>query len=231
MFSLGIQFSTFSIAARCARTGRFGVAISTHAMCVTTRCVWVKAGVGAVATQASTDPRLGALALNLLEMGYSAPKVLRELEASDPYIEHRQLAIVDRDGNAVARTGANNRDWAGHHVGAGYVAMGNVLISERTSLAMKLSFESTTDLDLEERLMRAIEAARDAGGQHDGQRSAGLVVFDRDVYPRVDLRVDLHDEPIGELRRLFDAYKPLTDYFCLRSADPTIGREAEWLGR
>ncbi len=227
----GIEFSTFSITARCPRTGRFGVAITTHAIAVTSRCVWVRAGVGAVATQASTDPRLGALGLRLLELGYSAGKVLAEIEASDPYIEFRQLAIVDRDGRVAARTGRENRDWAGHHTGDGYVAMGNMLISERTSLAMAEAFERSSGEALEERLLRAIEAGRDAGGQHGGQRSAGLVVYDRDVFPRVDLRVDWHDEPVGELRRAFDEYRPLTEYFNLRAADPTIGPAEVWLAR
>lgn len=228
MFAKGIEFSTFSITARCPRTGRFGVAITTHAMAVTSRCPWVKSGVGAVTTQASTDPRLGPLGLRLLEMGFSAGKVLRELEASDPYIEHRQLAVVDRDGRAAARTGRENRDWAGHHVGDGFVAMGNALISERTCAAMVEAFQASTVEDLAERLLRAIEAGRDAGGQHDGQRSAGLIVYDREVFPRVDLRVDLHAEPVGELRRIFDEYRPLTDYYTLRAANPTIGREADW---
>ena len=75
---------------------------------------------------------------------------------------------------------------------------------------------------LEERLLRAIEAGRDAGGQHGGQRSSGLVVFDREVFSRTDLRVDLHDEPVGELRRVYNDYAPLMEYFTLRAADPTI---------
>jgi len=218
----GIDFHTFSITARCERTGRLGVAIATRAIAVASRCPFVKANVGAVATQASTDPRLGRTALNLLEMGYAAPKVLKELEASDPYIEYRQLAVVDRDGNSAARTGSENKDWAGHITGRDYVAMGNVLLGVHVAEAMAMTFEDSKDQDLEERLMLAVEAGRDAGGQHGGQTSSGLLVYDREVFPWVDLRVDLHEEPIAELRRILEVYKPQAEYFNLRAADPTI---------
>ena len=221
-FQRGIEFHTFSIAARCERTGRLGVGISTRAIAVSSRCPFVMANVGAVSTQASTDPRLGRLALKLLEQGYSAPKTLKELEASDPYIEYRQLAVVDRDGNSVARTGKENRDWAGHIAAKNYVAMGNVLLGSHVAEAMARAFEDSLDEHLEERLMRAVEAGRDAGGQHGGQTSAGLLVYDREVFPWVDLRVDMHDEPIGELRRILDIFKPQIEYFGLRAADPTI---------
>lgn len=231
MFLPGIHFSTFSITARCPRTGRFGVAITTHAIAVASRCPFVRANVGAVTTQSSTDPRLGPLGLNLLELGYSAGKVLREIEASDPYIEHRQIAVVDRSGKTAARTGRENRDWAGHREGDGYVAMGNVLVGERTCTAMAEAFEASAGEELEERLLRAIEAGRDAGGQHGGQRSSGLIVYDREVYPRVDLRVDDHDEPVAELRRIFDLFRPLTEYWNLRAVDPTIGGAEDWLER
>ena len=108
-FQRGVEFHTFSIVGRCERTGRLGVGIATRAICVASRCPFVKSNTGAVATQASTDPRLGRLALSLLDQGYSAPKTLQELEASDPYIEHRQLGVVDRDGNSAARTRRRKR--------------------------------------------------------------------------------------------------------------------------
>ena len=104
----GIPFHTFSITARCERTGRLGVAITTRAITAGSRCPFVKANVGAVATQANTNPRLGPMALRLMETGHSASEALKELEASDPYIEYRQLAVVDRDGNSAARTGREN---------------------------------------------------------------------------------------------------------------------------
>ena len=100
----GIEFNTFSITGRCSRTGMLGIAITTSDITVGSRCPYVKSSVGAVATQASTDPGLGPFALNLLQLGYSASGALQQLEASDPHIERRQLAIVDHNGNAAART-------------------------------------------------------------------------------------------------------------------------------
>ena len=221
-FQPGIPFHTFSITARCERTGRLGVAITTRAITVGSRCPFVKANVGAVATQANTNPRLGPMALRLMETGYSAPKALEELEASDPYIEYRQLALVDRDGNSAARTGKENQEWAGHIAERNYVAMGNVLLGRHVSEAMARAFEESLDGELEERLLLAIEAGRDAGGQHGGQTSSGLLVYDSEEYPRVDLRVDEHPEPIGELRRIFQLYMPQIDFFNMRPKDPTI---------
>ena len=214
------EINTFSITARCERTGMLGVALATHAYAVGGRCPYVRARIGAVATQATTDPRLGRLALNLLETGFSAPKVLSEVVASDPNIEYRQLAIVDRDGNSAARTGSANKDWAGHITGRNFVAMGNNLTSARTAEAIAESFQSTEELDLDERLLRAIEAGRDAGGQHGGQRSAALLVHYREVFPWVDLRVDLHEEPVAELRRIFDLFQGVKEHYTLRAVDP-----------
>lgn len=220
----GITFNTFSVTGRCKETGALGVGITTRQVAVSSRCPFVKANVGAVATQASTDPRLGHLAINLLQNGYSAYKTLEEVSSSDPYIEHRQLGIVDRDGNSAARTGNQNRDWAGHITGDNFVTMGNVLLGSHVVEAMAEAFEQSMGELLEERLLRSIEAGRDAGGQHGGQISAGIVVYDREVFPRTDLRVDLHQEPVGELRKVYTAYLPMMDYFTLRAVNPTIPR-------
>jgi len=226
-----IEGDTFTIVARCERTGMLGVALATGEMAVASRCPYVKARVGAVSTQASTDPRLGQLAIKLLEMGYSAPKVVGELKASGSYIERRQIGIVDKDGNSAVHTGSENHDWAGHIVKTNYIAMGNAIVAEEVVKAMAGAFESSIKEALEERLMRAVEAGRDAGGQPTGQRSAGILVYDWEVFPRVDLRVDDNDEPIGELRRIFDLYSPLIPFYAQRPSDPTIGSFREWLAR
>jgi uncharacterized Ntn-hydrolase superfamily protein len=224
---------TFQIAARCATSGRFGVAISTRPMAVGARCPFFAPGQGVVVTMAATDPRLGPLGCNLLRLGYSAPRVLDELAASDPYIEHRQLCVIDRDGHAVARTGAHNKDWSGAFTDRDVVAMGNNLASERTAQAMFDSWSRGGDSPLEERLMVALEAGRDAGGQNGGQQSAALVVWGHAVHSYIDLRVDLHGEPIGELRRLLEAFRPVAPFYEARpSADPAIlGNELTWLAR
>ncbi|NKB57647.1 MAG: DUF1028 domain-containing protein [Alphaproteobacteria bacterium] len=225
---LAIEFNTFTIVGRCARTGALGVATSTGEMAVGSRVPFVKTGVGAVATQALTDPRHGPKGLALLEEGLPPADVVEKLAASDPHIESRQIAVVDAQGRVAARTGSDNRDWNGHHEGDGFVAMGNRLTGGAVVDAMAAAFRDSAGEALEERLVRAIEAGRDAGGQHGGQRSAAIKVCDELDYPIVDLRADDYDEPIAELRRLFDTYAPRIPYYRVRAADPTIGPFYLW---
>lgn len=223
---------TFAIAGHCQSTGRFGVAISTRPIGVGARCAFIAPNFGVVVSMAYTDSRLGTLGINLLRTGYSAPKVLSEIEKSDPNIEHRQICVIDRDGNAVARTGKKNKDWSGAFTAPGLVAMGNNLTSEKTAAAMASTWKALASAPLDERLLSCLEAGRDAGGQNGGQRSSGLLVYDREIYPYVDLRVDLHDEPIGELRRIHNEFAPLIPYYYQRPSRPDeFGREPEWLER
>lgn len=225
----GVEFHTFSLIARDPRTRKLGIATATRSLAVGARVPHARARVGAVAIMAIADARLGATALRLLDIGYKAPAVIEELVRSDPYAEYRQLAVVDGDGFAAARTGKNNRDWAGHHVGEGYVVLGNVLTGEHVLDAMETALAKHADEDLEERLLRGLEAGRDAGGQHGGQRSAALLVHDDQSFAHVDLRVDVHDEPVGELRRVFDVYRPAIPYYNLRQVDARVPPLDDWL--
>ena len=225
----GIEFSTFTCIARCARTGRLGIATATRSLAVGARVPHVRPRLGAVAIMAIADARLGHTGLRLLEMGYKAPAVIAELAASDPHAEYRQLGVVDDDGFAAARTGRMNRDWAGHRVGDGHIVLGNYLTGGHLLDAMEAAFLRDPGEDLEERLMRSIEAGRDAGGQHGGQQSAALLVYADKPFARVDLRVDVHGEPVGELRRVFDAYRPAIPYYDLRQVDPRVPPLPDWL--
>ena len=221
---------TFSIIARCARTGMFGIAIATRPMAIGAKCPFLKAGIGGLVVQANGDPRLGPFGLRLLESGYSAGKVLREIADSDgaDNMRWRQIAVVDKDGRVAAHTGADNEDWKGHVVGDGFVALGNRLTSERTTTAMREAYERADGEDLAERLVRALEAGRDAGGQVAGQHSAALLVVNQKSYAWVDLRADEHDEPIKELRRLYRLYVPLIPYYDTRPANPSMPRDDDW---
>ena len=226
----GIEFNTFSITGRCSRTGMLGIAITTSDITVGSRCPYVKSSVGAVATQASTDPGLGPFALNLLQLGYSASGALQQLEASDPHIERRQLGIVDHNGNAAARTGAMNNQWAGHITGKDHVTMGNGLVGEGVVKEMADVFMHTPELDLEERLLRSLEAGQNAGGEAQDStpyHSAALLVYGADTFSRVDLRVDEHATPAVELRRLLDIFAPKIEYFALRATDPEAAQAAK----
>jgi uncharacterized Ntn-hydrolase superfamily protein len=222
---------TFSLIGRCERTGMFGIAISTSEMAVGSRCTHVAPGVGAIVSQASSNPRLGHLGLNLLRAGYSAPRALDEIAASDQFVERRQLGCLDVTGLGAARTGAGNKPWAGHRVERNVVVATNAVVGAEVADSMFDAFKRGADLPLWERLLRSLEAGKAAGGQPDGETSSGLYVVDRDTYPLVDLRVDLHATPVIELRRLADAYFPLVAYYNLRPRDPNVPPAAEWLAQ
>ena len=218
----GPEFHTFTAVARCPRTGQLGIATATRSLAVGARVPHVRARLGAVAIMAIADPRLGHMAIRLLRLGYQAPAVIEALVAGDPYAEYRQLGVIDDDGFAAARTGKHNRDWAGHHIRDNFIALGNVLVGEHVLDAIEAGFMADAEAPLEDRLMQALESGRDAGGQHGGQNSAALLVYEAKPFPRVDLRVDVHDEPVGELRRVFDAFKPAIDYYSLRQVDARV---------
>ena len=225
----GIEYTTFSLIGRCERTGMLGVAIATSEMAVGSRCIHVAPNVGAVVCQASTNPRLGFLGLNLMRAGYSAPRALEEIAASDTHVERRQLGCLDVSGHAAGRTGAGNKPWAGHRAQRNVVAAANAVVGAAVVDAMFSTFEAKPERPLWERLLSALEAGKQAGGQPDGEQSAGLYVVDREPFALVDLRVDLHPEPVRELRRLADRYFPLVGYYNLRPRDPSVPPAAEWL--
>ena len=209
---------TFTCIARDPSTGEVGIATATRSLAVGVRVPHVSR-LGAVAIMAIADFRLGRLAQDLLANGCPAEAAIDALVAADPYPEYRQLGVIDAEGRAAARTGGENRDFAGHHVRDGLVALGNVLVGEHVLDAIEGGFAGG---GLAERLLAALEAGRDAGGQHGGQNSAALVVWGAHDFPLVDLRVDIHEEPVGELRRVFDAWKPAADYYTRRQLDPRV---------
>jgi uncharacterized Ntn-hydrolase superfamily protein len=218
---------TFSIVARCAKTGQAGVAIATYSPNVGARCPVVVPGAAAT-VQAVASPALLRLAASMLEQGFAARQVVAALLAAEPRPEFRQIAVVDREGGAHAVTGERNPAWAGHRVGEGYACSGNVLAGAGVVDAMAAAFEASADCVLAERLVRAVEAGRDAGGQPEGQNSAALVVYDRFPFPIVDQRVDLHDEPERELRRLWDWFAPMVPYYIERALTPEVPRWWQW---
>lgn len=217
---------TITLVARCRRTGRLGLATASALVSVGLHCDGaVRSNVGATLTQGAAHRRNNALALRLLAQGFAPAQVLDQLRENDPDFEARQVAIVDRAGRAVAHTGTQTGAWAGHRLGEGYAALGNRLSEESALRQLADTFESTPDLALEERLLKALEDARDARkavAEHKQQsaKSVALIVFGHEDYSDVDLRVDLHDEPIGELRRLYDEYQPFAAYYVERAKNP-----------
>jgi uncharacterized Ntn-hydrolase superfamily protein len=198
---------TFSIVARCPRTGMLGAATSSKALAAGGAVPYCRAGVGVIASQSFTNPYLGIDGLALLEQGLAAARALERLIESDWGRDLRQVAIVDRDGHTAAYTGAKCIPWAGQVEGGGYVCLGNILTGEEVVKAMALAFEASVDEELPERLLRALEAGQEAGGDRRGRQSAGIRVMHTEDYPYCDLRVDDHPDPIAELRRLFAVFQ------------------------
>lgn len=198
---------TFSIAARCPRSGMLGVATSSKALAGGGMVPYCRAGVGAIASQSFVNPYLGIDGLTLLEQGLAAERVLDRLVEGDPGRDLRQLAIVDKDGRVAAYTGDRCIPWAGHVLGGGYVCLGNILTGERVVTEMARAFEGALDEELPEALLRALEAGQAAGGDRRGRQSAGLRVVAQEEYPWCDLRVDDHPDPVAELRRVFEVYQ------------------------
>jgi uncharacterized Ntn-hydrolase superfamily protein len=212
---------TFSIAGRCSRTGMLGIAISTSSIAVAARCPWARAKVGAVSTQNVTDPRLGPQGLDLLAQGMAAPEALKQLIAHAPHKEHRQVTMIDAQGRTAHWTGAKALGTHGVAEGKDCVAAGNLLQNPGVPRAMVRAFEGETEMTLPERLLIALEEAVVAGGEMGPVHSAALLVMDQQPWALVDLRVDWADEnPIGGLRKLWEAYRPQMQDYVTRALNP-----------
>lgn len=211
---------TFTILGFCPKTGKAGFAQSTSTPAVGWRCSDIVLHRGIVTVQAHADYRQLQRAKRLMESGHSPSRVLDDLRGGDPYIEYRQIAVLDLEGRSAVYTGPRARAWAGEVVGDDHVATGNVLVGETVVRSMSECFAARGEEALEDRLMAALEAGRDAGGQPDGQTSAAVVVYERHEFPIVNLRVDAALEPVDELRRIYDWFKPLIPYYVQRTLDP-----------
>ncbi len=197
---------TFSIVALDAEQGHLGVAVSTAVPCVGAGVPHVRAGVGAIATQSFTNVGLGVEGLRLFELGLSPEAALTALLDKDAEPQRRQVAGVDAQGRVFAYTGDDCVGWCGSKVGDGYSVQGNMLVGEETIEAMAEAFEAATGY-LTERLLVALEAGQAAGGDRRGRESAALVSapFGPDPYSAIDIRVDQHEQPVAELRRITDS--------------------------
>jgi uncharacterized Ntn-hydrolase superfamily protein len=220
---------TFTVVARCRRTHMLGVAMATRALAVGNRCPVVRPRMGAASVQAIADPRLTLQCGKLIDLGLQAGEIVTQMERSDPERGLRQVGVVDAWGNAAAFTGAENGNYAGHIIGRGWLVMGNGVISAAVVEAMARAMESSEDEVLEERMMRAVEAGGAAGGQAEGQNSASILQYGDEPFSYLDLRVDIHDEPIREMRRIFERFRPLLPYFAERPYNPRIARDDRWL--
>jgi len=206
--------ATYSIAACDLEAGQWGVATQSKFLAVGSVVPWAEPRVGAIATQAYANPRYGSEGLGLLREGLSAEEVVQRLTAADEGRDQRQLGVVDRQGRSASFTGAECLEWAGGRTGPCYAAQGNILVSAATVDAIAETFESSKGT-LAERLLDCLDSAQAAGGDRRGQQSAALLVVEQDGgYAKlsdtiVELRVEDHELPLTELRRLYRLHEAL----------------------
>ena len=211
---------TFSVVGMCRQTGMFGAAVTTSSIGVGSRCPFAQAGVGAVLTQHRTDPRLGPQGLELLAAGQSASQAMAALVQDNPTIGWRQLAIIDTQGETAYYHGDKISSIHAAAQGNAVCAIGNILRSEDVPRAMVEAFGQEPEAHLAERLLRALEAGLEAGGELKQVKSAALLVAHEQPFSLVDLRVDLDPQPLVELRFLWELYRPQLELYVRRAIDP-----------
>lgn len=213
---------TFSVAARCAETGLFGVAISSSSPAVAARCAHARGGVGAVASQNITDPSLGPIGLDLMEGGLDAAAALERIVATAPFIAYRQLALIDANGKTAGYSGTQTLGLHAIAEGEGVIAAGNLLAATDVPRAMVEAFAVAAG-SFGSRLLASLAAGLEAGGEAGPVHSAGLYLVRKGVsWPIADLRVDWADDaPIARLVDLWQLYEPMLEDYVTRARDPS----------
>ena len=211
---------TFSLLARCPETRRFGMAIASSSPAVAARCAHASAGVGVAATQNITDPTLGPRLLDLMGRGMAAAEAMAQVVKKAAHVEYRQLMAVDGRGQVALHSGAKILGVWGTAQGDGVVAGGNMLANPDVPKAMIAGFGSRGDLG--DRLIAALLAGRDAGGEAGPVHSAGMLMVDAETWPVAELRCDWLDDacPIEAVARAWAVYKPQMAAYILRAHDP-----------
>jgi uncharacterized Ntn-hydrolase superfamily protein len=210
---------TYSIVARCARTGRLGVAVATASVAVGARCPFATAGIGAVVTQNRTHPSIGPRALTLLEAGITGDAAARQAAETFDFPEWRQVALVDASGRIGTYHGAKCSGVHAEARGEAAVSLGNLLCSEHVPAAALAGYEAAVGT-LEQRLLAGMAAGLVAGGEIKPLRSAALVVVDRDAFPYTNLRIDADDDPLRKLDELWQQWQPVAETCRRWALDP-----------
>jgi uncharacterized Ntn-hydrolase superfamily protein len=213
---------TFSISARCARTGQFGIAVSSSSACVAARCAHARAKVGVVATQNITDPMLGPRGLDLLAEGLSAQDALDSIRAEARHFDYRQVVVLDREGRSAVHSGRHTLGTHAHAQGKDVAAAGNLLASTAIPSRMVAAFEADSNAHLGDRIVAAMRAALEAGGEEGPVHSAGMLLVDSVGWPVADLRIDwTQGDPVGALAALWTLWRPQMDAYVTRALDPS----------
>lgn len=212
---------TFSLVARCAETGSFGVAISSSSPAVAARCAFARAGVGAVASQNVTDPRLGPLTLDLIQGGLSAAEAVAEMRARACHPDYRQVLAIDAHGGTAIHSGPRSLGIWTQAQGRDCASGGNLLANDGVPAAIVAAFEAATG-HLGDRLIAALRAGLNAGGEAGPVHSAGMMLVDKVEWPVADLRCDWTEEcPIEAVAIAWGVYKPQLDAYVQRALDPS----------
>ena len=213
---------TISIAARCERTGAFGVAISSSSPAVGSRCPNVRAGVGAVASQNVTDPSLGPALLDALASGLAAKAALDLISSTATHPEFRQLTVVDATGAAAVFSGAKSLGITAEVTDHNVAAAGNMLANYGVIQAMVNSFNTNSEKELADRLICSLEAGVSAGGEAGPVHSAAVLVATQVSWPTTNLRVDWDENPIVKLREIYEVWAPQSDDYVTRALNPSV---------
>jgi uncharacterized Ntn-hydrolase superfamily protein len=193
---------TWSIVARDPKTKQFGVAVATKNFAVGSRVPKIVAGIGAVASQALSNPFYCVNGIMLLQDGKSADEVVQALTVADDGRDHRQLHVMDAVGRNAAHTGSACIDWCGHTIRENFSVAGNMLAGPAVIAETAKAYEANAAMPFARRLIAALQAGEAAGGDKRGKQSAALLIYGEEEWPDLDLRVDDHTEPLGELARL-----------------------------
>jgi uncharacterized Ntn-hydrolase superfamily protein len=199
----------------------FGMVISSSSPAVAARCVHLRARAGAIGSQNITDPALGQIGLDLLARGLSAREVCAALVASTPFIAHRQLTLVDASGDVASYSGSNTLGIHTVHSGEGVIAAGNLLANDQVPAAMVQAYRDNVSKPFAARLLAALQAGLDQGGEAGPVHSAGLCVVRNVSWPVVDLRVDWSDKPIAALAEVWAVYEPQVEDYVRRAKNPS----------
>ena len=211
---------TFSLVARCADTGRLGVAVASSSPAVAARCAHVRAGVGAVATQNVTDPRLGPKLLDRMALGLSASEAMAEVLADEPYPAFRQLLAVDAQGRTAIHSGPRALGIWAVAEGAGVASGGNLLAHDGVPRGIVQAFAASVGT-LGDRLIAAMQAGLAAGGEAGPIHSSGMLIAERESWPWADLRCDWTDgNPLADLARAWAVFAPQADSYVQRALAP-----------
>ena len=211
---------TISIAARCERTGAFGVAISSSSPAVGSRCPNVRAGVGAVSSQNVTDPSLGPALLDALQSGLGAHEALAKVSSVATHPEFRQLMVVDNTGESAVYSGKKSLGINAEVTAKNVAAAGNMLANSYVIQAMVDSFSATSNNELADRLIHALEAGVKAGGEAGPVHSAAVVVATEVSWPTTNLRIDWDEDPISKLREIYNVWAPQSQDYLTRALNP-----------